>query len=452
MTDVWRGGFDLRGEQGDETRLLVNEARGFEMAIPGRPYFHEGHKDGIDIGCWDVDAVIEFRLDRDIVIRDEKLTPLERAHFRAALLGGANWPPTPKFAHRSTRLRLTLEAVRGADQKRRWLQPAPAFESFALRDAARSASPGTRFDEHVRVMEEVRACAGPSAEVLLRNLVEVESWHDYRGWLLQCTTAFSPTPILDEQAVVANPEPDEPRLAYANAIQLSDPARAELIELQVNDARAGRARKTWASSWREDQRIRDLRHAHEARWSEPVVELGWVKRVALMRGFVEWVVVSARDFIDRAEELYGRAPVLHVDFEDAKPHMKELAQSRHLERLHSLSFFKNGLEDSELIALAESPYLAKLRWLDIGRNQIREAGITALAASARLPSLRYVRFEGNACTDPTPQIGETDINSSAVLWMFTPPKGQELVRKYGAREWLSAEAVFAMDSASRADF
>src|SRR5262245_41197483 len=106
-----------------------------------------------------------------------------------------------------------------------------------------------------------------------------------------------------------NPENDMPRLAYAGwlARQGGDAARAEFIAGQCTLARTdeddeGRAKL--------EERVEELLTSHRPRWAGTLNPQCRVKP-EFTRGFVERVVVRASVFLDRADELFAAAPVLH---------------------------------------------------------------------------------------------------------------------------------------------
>ncbi len=228
------------------------------------------------------------------------------------------------------------------------------------------------------------------------------------------------------QAVVDAPTEDAPRAAYARAVAATDPERAELIDIQLELARARRAH----NQDRQPGLIREeiLLRTHGARWAADVRPL--VDSWQFLRGFTDVVTLDAARFLTTAPELYRRAPVLHLNLTGVQPVAAELFQSPHLERIQSLNLRRNGLGDAEVAALAASPHLANLRWLELGINKIGAAGLEALAASRHLPRLGYVGFATNAVPDPTPRHADE--------YDATSPVAEELQRKYGPRPWLDA--------------
>lgn len=228
------------------------------------------------------------------------------------------------------------------------------------------------------------------------------------------------------QAVVDAPTEDAPRAAYARAVAATDPERAELIDIQLELARARRAHTEdgHPALNREGALIR----THGARWAADVRPL--VDSWQFLRGFTDVVTLDAARLLSVAPELYRRAPVLHLNLTGVQLVAAELFQSPHLARIQSLNLRRNALGDAEVAALAASPHLANLRWLELGINQIGAAGLEALAASRNLPRLGYVGLATNAIPDPTPQHADEYDATSTV--------GEALQRTYGPRAWLDA--------------
>jgi uncharacterized protein (TIGR02996 family) len=228
--------------------------------------------------------------------------------------------------------------------------------------------------------------------------------------------------------VLANPTDDAPRLAYAAAIEATDPLRAELIRVQIQLYR-----------WRQTHAEPPERAALTIRETALVSDYGpaWganlrgmIDRRVFGRGFVDWIWLDADKFVATAAELYKRAPILHLDLARTRPVAKALFGSPALARIRSLSLFGNGLTDAEAIELASSPHLGNLTWLDLGNNLIGAPGLEAIAASKKLPRLRYLGFQHNKVADPTPQADGT---------IAAPDVAAAIVRKHGARPWLDPQ-------------
>jgi hypothetical protein len=148
--------------------------------------------------------------------------------------------------------------------------------------------------------------------------------------------------------------------------------------------------------------------------------------------------MRARDFLDQGARLLALAPFRHLSLEEARPHARELFESPLLAPIRTLSLRKQQLGDAEARLLADSAHVRGLRWLDLAANAIGQPGLEALAASPNLPELRVLEFGDNAVPDPTPQVGETDIDSGEVLRLEITPVARALEEKFGRRAWLSS--------------
>ncbi|MEP7022534.1 MAG: hypothetical protein ABJB47_01715 [Actinomycetota bacterium] len=246
---------------------------------------------------------------------------------------------------------------------------------------------------------------------------------------------------LHEQ-VVAAPHADRPRLAYAAAVEATDPERAEFIRLQVEINRVSRGQADpLAGMSSRGERASQLQQARGEEWARDIDQL--VTEWSFMRGFVGCAKIDAARFLTVAPELYRRAPVVHLILTGVQPVASELFASPHLGRIRSLSI--NGswfrdvstgyvvweqIGDDEVRSLAQSPHLAELEWLQMYNNLITEAGLDALAASPNLPRLGYLDFSGNKADDPTPRFADD--------YDYTCAAAEELQRRYGHREWLDA--------------
>ena len=233
--------------------------------------------------------------------------------------------------------------------------------------------------------------------------------------------------------VLADPDSDAPRIAYADAVTSTDAARAELIRMQLEIVRMQR---DGTNSALLDSRVRTLLEKYKDGWAKDVACVHGVKWVGFERGFPEHVHMSARDFLDHGSELFARARIRHLDLLDVKPHAAELFQSPLLARINTLWLWRTELGDDEVRALAASPHLANLRWLELSGNRIGEAGLEALASSTNLPALQVLVFTDNLAPDPTPQVGESDWNGEP-SWRYVTAAAKQLESRFGKKPWLS---------------
>src|SRR3954453_5301771 len=142
--------------------------------------------------------------------------------------------------------------------------------------------------------------------------------------------------------VVARPRDEEVRGAYAEDVRRSDPARAELIRVQLTTARM---RRTAVDSYPLATRESDLIRTHHARWAQPIAQ--YVSGYQFFRGFVELVTVDAEWFLEGADELYNLAPILHLDLTAATLVAEELFRPERLERIRSIKLMRNDFGDAE---------------------------------------------------------------------------------------------------------
>jgi hypothetical protein len=231
--------------------------------------------------------------------------------------------------------------------------------------------------------------------------------------------------------------PDEPsyglerdnalRLAYAGAIEPEDPARAELIRLQIEPAgSSGPARRR--------SRARDLLARHGRGWAA-VTDL--VDAYRFYRGFTGHVTLSARDFLDRGERLYALAPITEVALRGGvREHLDAVAASPLLARLRAIDLAGQGIGDAGAARLASSPHLGNLIALNLEQNRLTANGVRALAAGA-LPRLRIAGLSGNL-DDLRPATADGAVE--------LPPLAQQLEDEHGGRiPWLHAGAEWWQD-------
>jgi uncharacterized protein (TIGR02996 family) len=102
-------------------------------------------------------------------------------------------------------------------------------------------------------------------------------------------------------ACVAAPDDDEPRLVWADAV---GGERGEFVVIQCALSKGGRSPDV---SGKLRRRARELLQLHGKAWSQ--LE-GIAKRVMFRRGFVEAADIDTLRFVDKADEIFARAPLL----------------------------------------------------------------------------------------------------------------------------------------------
>lgn len=297
-----------------------------------------------------------------------------------------------------------------ADQRARQLRWWQAERRPTEAETARLEQARARFQAAERLWDEA-----------YRAGLVIETGEDPDGTLARLTAA-----------VTADPLADEPRLAYAGAVEDRDPERAAAILMQVEltrrraDHPAQTSQDDGELSWRSHEKVT----TRGPEWARSLRNL--VGGYGFYRGFVESVRLDAAAFLDLAPRLYRLAPVLQLDLSGVGPVARQLFGSPQLRQIRTLSLLRNELGDAEAELIAASPHLANLLWLNAGLNRIGAAGLEALAASPNLPRLEWLGFRVNAVGDPTPQHADEYDADSAVA--------RELQARYGPRPWLSAHS------------
>jgi uncharacterized protein (TIGR02996 family) len=228
------------------------------------------------------------------------------------------------------------------------------------------------------------------------------------------------------QAVLAEPDADSPRLAYARWLEgHGRPERAEFIRVQVELARLAyddpqrrlleegehqgwldgpdsdwlrllRDRLTEAYPQRCGLELREqaLLAEYGEEWAAPL--RGLALRHWFRRGFVEEVEVDLEHFLASGRELFGRAPVRQARITTAGDLLTPaLTVFSPVAGLAALDLLCNDVGDDGVAALAGSPYLAGLAALNLSGNRVGDRGLQALAGSRRLAGLADVHLGDN---------------------------------------------------------
>jgi uncharacterized protein (TIGR02996 family) len=238
-------------------------------------------------------------------------------------------------------------------------------------------------------------------------------------------------------AVLADPDSDAPRLAYADAADRRGDPRGELIRLQIEWRAAMQeewGRVSIGPMW---NRIQELLRQHRATWTAPVA--GLVDQARILRGFIEGVEVDAAAFLAHADELFRRAPIRHLNLTGARAVADQLAASPHLSRMVSLDLTQNHLGDDAFRRLMTSPHLWRVRALYLGLNDLTHDAVEALAACKSLSELEYVSLSGNPVDDPVEVCWQDELSLRIIKESASlPPFGRELEARYGYQRWLHA--------------
>jgi uncharacterized protein (TIGR02996 family) len=243
--------------------------------------------------------------------------------------------------------------------------------------------------------------------------------------------------------ILASPEEDAPRLAYADWLEVQgDRDRAEFIRCQIEAARLAPQdpRRDPAQA-----RAAALLQEHQAEWEAAVSDFAGVGRVCVFeRGFPVWARFCITDFpqdiAPRFPRIWQAAPVTHLDLYDINAaaafepdpdfdeswirvasyqalanmpqlvhirslsvcecaiqaeHLKPLLASPHLTNLRELHLSSNRLGNAGAGVVAEAPVAAGLTLLDLGTNEMGNEGAVALAQSPHLANLKTLLLQYN---------------------------------------------------------
>lgn len=152
-------------------------------------------------GLWSLYQTIRFRTG--------DVTPVEWANFRTALCAEHTWDgstpagqpaiwPTSAFLEPSVRIKFVDTAWKEAEAKAAEMGPLEDEETGLLAQrlfslASNDATPSTAVPRPILELtsRDISMAAPPrAAETLLRNLDDVKTFHDYRGWCWQCAWAI----------------------------------------------------------------------------------------------------------------------------------------------------------------------------------------------------------------------------------------------------------------------
>lgn len=201
-------------------------------------------------------------------------------------------------------------------------------------------------------------------------------------------------------AVLASPEDDAPRLAYADEIEAREPARAELIRIQCELATLSPASPRSVPLRLRERALVDKHHAKWMKPLKPTAVYAWLRR-----GFFHEVRVHGKKVVDGGGSIFEREPVRALWSRDIGNRVVgAFAAMPELARLHKLSLPECKLDAKGLSTLLASPHLTRLRTLGLAYNSLRGA--------AAMESL--VRWDGigtleELALNANPRLGEADL-------------------------------------------
>jgi uncharacterized protein (TIGR02996 family) len=233
--------------------------------------------------------------------------------------------------------------------------------------------------------------------------------------------------------VIAAPDDDEPRLAYARWLSEQGDPRGEFIAAQcrlASDRPNPQRRKELAARAQElGQALRkalaaEVKHAAD-HWE-------------IRRGFVDEVRADAARLLERWEGLFASAPIRRVTLWGVKAaHVKELVATGILGRLVNLSLH-GKLGEKGVRALAEAPALASIRKLNLAGCGLGDAGVAALVASPYLACTQLTLRENQITDEGAQALADAPaLASCRALFLARNELGDDAVRALAGSSYLS---------------
>jgi uncharacterized protein (TIGR02996 family) len=228
-------------------------------------------------------------------------------------------------------------------------------------------------------------------------------------------------------AVLADPDADAPRLAYADwAEKQGDTARADGIRQQLTELGPDNRIK-------QDQN-KDL--VHPVILSKLFAPFG-AKDLVVRRGFVEGMSLSGRAFISLGGDILRLTPLREVRLVAVQPFTDELARCPHLARLRRLDLAGNRIGARGVRELSESAYLGGLRELGLSANDPGREGLARLVAAPWLGNLAGLELADNTIgPEELKSLTAAPFREIAALDLSRNPLGER-----GAQELARADVV-----------
>lgn len=192
-----------------------------------------------------------------------------------------------------------------------------------------------------------------------------------------------PNPTL-YRAVLAAPDDDAPRLAYADWFaDNGHPERAEYIRLSCRIAQLPLIDPE-VSRLQPDAEV--LLWGHRRAWLSPRADHSPDYHWNFLRGFPEQVFFASFKALQESGDEVFRFHVHRLGF-SAFRSARRLAAWPRLRQVRQLNLLSATLQEADVRALAESPFLEQLTWLTLGFRTFGPGEVEALA-SANWPNLR----------------------------------------------------------------
>jgi uncharacterized protein (TIGR02996 family) len=224
-------------------------------------------------------------------------------------------------------------------------------------------------------------------------------------------------------AVIAAPEDDAPRLAYAAWLTAQGNPRGEYIEAQVRLARLRpnpQRRKELA------ERVSELDASMKKELAAEAKKLA--QRWEIRRGFIEELRADAGKLLQDWQPLFAAHPIRGLRLSDVEAeHVRALIDAGIVGRLVTIALH-GDLGERGVSILAESPDLAAIRNLNLAGCSLGDEGLAVLLASPHL-----------ACTQLT--LRDNDLGDEGVQALAASPALARCRALFLGRNQLGDEAV-----------
>ena len=263
---------------------------------------------------------------------------------------------------------------------RPFLQRLPAFQTPASwRRIARNPSIHAPRPEDVQPNQPFTPPAAPTLSAMERRLLD---------------------------AVLAKPDEDGPRLAYA--AHSSD--RGEFIRTQLAIAREMRAGDEPPEELFDRESALLAKHGDD--WAKPFEPWG-AKDLVYRRGFVERISLSGRSFLSLGRPLFDCLPLRGVRLVAVKMYADELARCEYVGRLTELDLSDNRIGAKALRDVVASPYARSITTWNLAGNDVTADVLDRLPAETTRLSLAgcgrsavdFTRFDSLRSLDVSGRIG-----------------------------------------------
>jgi uncharacterized protein (TIGR02996 family) len=196
-------------------------------------------------------------------------------------------------------------------------------------------------------------------------------------------------------AIIANPDEDTPRLAFADWLQehgdTHDRARAEFIRLQIRVARKNSPENEIEKL---AERAATLHNTHARHWLGPLWELtAMIRDREFKRGLLDWWHTTAGNFLKKPHqqvvcEWFPQLGIDRLALSENSKRVRAVADSPALAWVSAFQWFDSRIEDDGFEALATAPHTERLSKFLIDKPRCSDTGLKAFAKSTGYPNLR----------------------------------------------------------------